>query len=323
MQRREFIILLGSAAVAWPRRARAQQPGRIYRLGMLTGAARTSPRIAAFFDELKLLGFVERQNLEIVVSGFDLRDDQFADAAATLSKAAPDVVFCVSDAATCAAQEVAHTIPVVAMSADLVAAGFVHSLARPGGNVTGVSILAPELNGKRLEILMEAVPAARRIAVLAEPATTRAEELKALQNAARTHGVELVVVTAGTTDQIAPAIDKAKASGAAALNVLTAPMFSFNRRIVIERAIAQGLPAIYEWPEMAEEGGLIGYGPRLALLYRQAARLLARILAGAKPGDLPVEQPTTFELVVNLKTAKALGLAIPKSFLVRADKVIE
>jgi putative ABC transport system substrate-binding protein len=170
---------------------------------------------------------------------------------------------------------------------------------------------------------MEAVPAARRIAVLAEPATTHAEELKALQNAARAHGVELVVVTAGTTDQIAPAIDKAKASGAAALNVLTAPMFSFNRRIVIERAIAQGLPAIYEWPEMAEEGGLIGYGPRLKLLYRQAARLLAKILRGAKPGDLPVEQPTTFELVVNLKTAKALGLAIPESFLVRADKVIE
>jgi putative tryptophan/tyrosine transport system substrate-binding protein len=161
------------------------------------------------------------------------------------------------------------------------------------------------------------------MAALADPAITPAADIVALQNAARARGIELAVFTADAPDQIAPAIDKAKASGAAALNVLTAPMFSFNRRIVIERAIAQGLPAIYEWPEMAEEGGLIGYGSRLTLLYRQAARLLAKILRGAKPGDLPVEQPTTFELVVNLKTAKALGLAIPEPFLVRADKVIE
>jgi ABC-type uncharacterized transport system substrate-binding protein len=322
MRRREFIALFSGAAV-WPLAARAQQPGRTYRLAMLTGAARTSPRIAAFFDELKVLGFVEGQNLEVVVSGFDLRDDQFADVAATLTKAAPDVAFCVSDAATRAAQESAHAVPVVAMSPDLVAAGLVPSLARPGGNVTGVSVFGAELNGKRQELLTEAVPGARRMAALADPAITPAAEIVALQNAARVRGIELAVFIAGAPDQIAPAIDKAKASGAAALNVLTAPMFSFNRRIVIERAITQGLPAIYEWPEMAEEGGLIGYGPRLTLLYRQAARLLAKILRGAKPGDLPVEQPTTFELVVNLKTAKVLGLAIPESFLVRADKVIE
>jgi putative tryptophan/tyrosine transport system substrate-binding protein len=322
MRRRAFIAFVG-AAVVWPLTAGAQQPGRVYRLGMLTGAGRASPRIAAFFDELKVLGFVEGQNLEVVVSGFDLCDDQFADVAATLTKAAPDVVFCVSDAATRAAQESAHAVPVVAMSPDLVAAGLVPSLARPGGNITGVSVFGAELSGKRQELLTEAVPEARRMAALADPAITSAAEILALKNGARARGIELAVFTAAAPDQIAPAIDKAKASGAAALNVLTAPMFSFNRRIVIERAIAQGLPAIYEWPEMAEEGGLIGYGPRLTLLYRQAARLLAKILRGAKPGDLPVEQPTTFELVVNLKTAKLLGLAIPESFLVRADKVIE
>jgi hypothetical protein len=134
---------------------------------------------------------------------------------------------------------------------------------------------------------------------------------------------ELVIFTAGTPEEIAPAMDKAKASGATALNVLTAPLFSFNRRIVIERAAALGLPAIYEWPEMAEDGGLLGYGARLNSIYRQLARLLVKVLRGAKPKDLPVEQPTNFELVINLTTAKALGLTIPEAFLMRADKVIE
>jgi putative tryptophan/tyrosine transport system substrate-binding protein len=325
MRRREFIALIGSAAALPLFRvpvARAQEPGRIYRLGILTGAARQAPRMVAFFDELKVLGFVEGQNLNVVAGGFDLHDDQFAGVAATLAKAAPDAVFCVSDAAT-RAMELAHPVPIVALSTDLVAAGLVRSLARPGGNITGVSILGSELDGKRLEILMQAVPSARRIAVLADPRVTPPAELKALDNAARARGIELVTFTAGAHEEIAPVMDKAKASGAAALNVLTAPLFSFNRRIVIERASALGLPAIYEWPEMAEEGGLIGYGARLHLIYRQLARLLVKVLRGAKPEDLPVEQPTNFELVINLTTAKALGLTIPESFLVRADKVIE
>jgi putative ABC transport system substrate-binding protein len=323
MRRREFIALLGGATVTWPLAARAQEPGRIYRLGILTGAARQAPRMVAFFDELKVLGFVEGQNLKLVVDGFDLREDQFPEVAATVAKAAPDVVFCVSDAATRAAQQSAYTVPIVVLSSDMVAAGFVRSLARPGGNFTGVSAFGAELNGKRLEILMEVVPGARRIAILADPKVTQPAELQALQNVARARGVELVIFTAGAPEQIAPAMDKAKASGATALNVLTAPLFSFNRPIVFERAAAPGLPAIYEWPEMAEEGGLIAYGPRLTLIYRQSARLLVKVLRGAKPEDLPVEQPTNFELVINLTTAKALGLTIPESFLVRADKVIE
>jgi putative ABC transport system substrate-binding protein len=322
MRRREFIALLGGAAI-WPLTAHAEDPGRVYRLGVINGAPRASPRVVAFFDELKVLGFVEGHNLKIVAGGFDLREDQFANVAATLPSQTPDVVFSISDAATRAAQEAAHTTPIVALSLDLVAAGLVHSLARPGGNVTGVSILSPELNGKRQEILMEAVPGARRLAALADPTAAPARDLQTLQNAARERGVEVMVVAAATPDEIVPAIDKAKISGASALNVLAAPLFSFNRRIVIERAMARGLPAIYEFPEMVEEGGLIGYGPRLTLLYRQAARLVAKVLRGAKPADLPAEQPTTFELVVNLKTAKALGLTIPESFLVRADAVIE
>jgi putative tryptophan/tyrosine transport system substrate-binding protein len=301
--------------------ARAQEPGRTYRLGILTGAARQTPRMVAFFDELKVFGFVEGQNLKLVVDGFDLRDDQFANVAATFAKAAPDVVFCVNDAATRAAQQ--YTAPIVALSPDMVGAGLVRSLSRSGGNFTGISILGAELNGKRLEILMDVVPDARLIAILADPKVTQPAELQALQNAARAHGVELVIFTAGAPEQIAPTMDKAKASGATALNVLAAPLFSFNRRIVFERASALALPAIYEWPEMAEEGGLIAYGPRQTLIYRQLARLVVKVAHGAKPEDLPVEQPTNFELVINLTIAKALGLTIPESFLMRSDKVIE
>ena len=326
MRRREFIALIGSAAALPLFRvpvARTQEPGRIYRLGILTGAARQAPRVVAFLDELKVLGFVEGQNLKIVVGGFGLREDQFADVVATLAKAAPDVVFCVGDVAIRAAQLSANTVPLVALSGDLVAAGLVRSLARSGGNFTGVSTFGTELDSKRLEILMEVVPDERRIAILADAKLMQPAQLQALQNGARTRGVELVIFTAGEPEQIAPAMDKAKASGAGALNVLSAPLFSFNRRIVIEGAATLGLPAIYEWPEMAEEGGLIAYGPRLIPVYRQAARLVVKVLRGAKPEDLPVEQPTKFDLVINLTTAKALGRTIPEPLLVRADKVIE
>ena len=322
MRRREFIKLIGGTAAIWSLTARAQESGRIYRLGVINGAPRVSPRIVAFFDELKGAGFVEGQNLK-VVGGFDLRENQFAEAAASFAKETLDVAFCVSDAATRAVQEAAHAIPIVALSTDLVAAGFVKSLAHPGGNVTGVSILAPELNGKRQEILMEAVPNARRMAALADPTNTTATELQIVQNAAHARGVELTVFTAGAPDEIAPAIDKAKTSGAGALNVLTTPLFSFNRSIVIERAAMQRLPAIYEWPEMADDGGLIGYGPRLPVIYRQIARLVGKVLRGAKPESLPGEQPTNFDLVINLKTAEALGLRLPETLLVRADKLIE
>ena len=325
MKRREFITLIGSTAAVsllLVPDVRAQEPGQIYRLSVIVGPARQAPRIVAFFDELKGLGFVEGHNLQIVAGGFGLREDQFTEVAATVAKSAPDVIFCSDDHAVSAIQEAIHTVPIVGMSADMVAAGFVRSLARPGGNTTGVSILAPELDGKRQEILMEAVPGARRIAVLADPIVTQAH-LQALQNTTRARGVEVAVFSAGTPELIAPTMDKAKEWGATALNVLSAPLFSINRRLIIERAAALGLPAIYEWAEIAEEGGLIAYGPRHTLIYRQLARLIVKVLRGIKPEDLPVEQPTKFYLVVNLKTAKALGLAVPPSLLLRADEVIE
>jgi putative ABC transport system substrate-binding protein len=326
MRRREFITLIGSAAAVsllLVPVVRAQEPGRIYRLGVIGGPARQAPRIVAFFDELKGLGFDEGHNLQIVAGGFGLRADQYTEVAATVAKSAPDVIFCSDDHAIRAIQETIHTVPIVGMSVDMVATGFVRSLARPGGNTTGVSLLSPELDGKRQGILMEVVPGARSIAVLADPIVTQAHHLQALQNATRARGVEVAVFSGGTPELIAPTMDKAKEWGATALNVLSSPMFSVNRRLIIERAAALGLPAIYEWPEMAEEGGLIAYGPRLTLIYRQLARLIVKVLRGIKPEDIPVEQPTKFDLVVNLKTAKALGLTIPESLLVRADEVIE
>jgi putative ABC transport system substrate-binding protein len=325
MKRREVIALIGSAVTAPFVRAHiagAQEPGRTYKLGALNGSARQAPRNVAFFDELRGLGFVEGQNLKIIVDGFGLRDAQFAEAAATLAKSAPDVIFCSGNPAMRAAQESTRTVPIVGVASDMVGAGFVRSLARPGGNVTGVS-LTFEVDGKRQDLLMEAMPEARRFAFLTDPTFLPPAQLSALQNATRARGVDVAVFTAEVPEQIAPTMDKAKAWGADALNVLSAPLFSINRRIVIERAAALGLPAIYIWPEMAEEDGLIGYGPRLTPIYRQLARLFIKVLRGVKPEDIPVEEPAKFDLVVNLKTAKALGLTIPESFLTRADKVIE
>jgi len=206
----------------------------------------------------------------------------------------------------------------------MVRSGFVASLAKPGGNTTGVSILATELDGKRQEILLEVVPGMRRMAALAHANDALPQQLQALQDAARARGVELSIYPVAKVEEIAGAIDAAKTSGAAALNVLASAMLYNNRRIILPRVAALGLPAIYQFPVVAEEGGLIGYGSSLEQIYRDVgARQLVKLLRGVKPAEIPVEQPTRFELVVNLKTAKTLGLTILESFLLRADKVIE
>jgi putative ABC transport system substrate-binding protein len=205
----------------------------------------------------------------------------------------------------------------------MVAEGFAASLARPGGNITGISLLSPELDGKRQDILIEAVPGVRRIAALADANVTPARHLGALQDAARAHGVELLAFEVATPEKIVPAIDEAKAAGAQALNFLASSLFFVHRRIAFERAAVVHLPAIYQWPEMAEEGGLVGYGSRFTEMYRQRAQMVVKILRGAKPADLPVEQPTRFELVINLKAAQAIGHEVPAGLVLRADKVIE
>jgi putative ABC transport system substrate-binding protein len=324
MKRREFIAALGSAAAAWPVAARAQQPGRTYRFGVLFQSIRSTPYSVAFYDELQRLGFVAGHNLVIDDRGYGLKGEQLAGHALELVKAQVDLIFAGGDAAIRAAQQATTTVPILAAADDMLKSGFVTSLSKPEGNMTGLSLLATELDGKRQEILAEALPGAQRMAALADATGTSSQQLKALQDAARTRGVELVIYRAAKAGEIAGAIDKAKSSDAAALNVLASPFLNANRGIILERTAAARLPAIYQWPETAEEGGLIAYGPRIVQLFRDVlARQCVRLLQGAKPADTPVEQPTKFELVVNLKTAKAIAVNVPNSLLLRADEVIE
>jgi putative ABC transport system substrate-binding protein len=324
LRRRDFVMLLGGTAVAWPLAARAQEPGRTYRLGGLTPSPRDAPHYAALFGELRRLGFIEGQNLTVDWRGYGLRTEQFPDIAVELIKAKVDVIFCAGDAAVRAAQQATATIPILAVTDDMVGSGLVRSLAQPGGNTTGVSILATELDGKRQDILIEAVPGLRRLVALADPNATTPQQLQALQDAARARGAELSIHRVAKSEEVVPAIDAAKTSDAAALNVLSSPLLFANRRVIIERTAALRLPAVYQWPEMAEEGGLIAYGPRIIQMFRElGGQQLIKLFRGAKPIDMPVEQPTRFELVINLQTAKAIGHEVPAALVLRADKVIE
>jgi putative tryptophan/tyrosine transport system substrate-binding protein len=323
LKRREFITLAGGAA-AWPLAALAQEPGRIYRLGTVLTGARDAPYYVTLLEELRRFGFIDGQNLAVDASGYGLRPDQFEAHAAELVKAEVDVIFAGGDAAVRATQRATDKIPIVAMTDDMVGQGFVRSLAKPGGNTTGVTLLAFELDGKRQEILLEALPGAHRIAALADMNVSTPSQLKVLEDAAHARGVELSIHRAMRPEDIVPAVDAAKGSDAGGLNVLASALFFNNRRIISERVAVLGVPAMYQWPEWVDEGGLIGYGPRIFQLYRDIlSRQLAAVLRGTKPADLPVEQPTRFELVINLKTAAAIGLDIPAGLVLRADKVIE
>ncbi|MGC1843347.1 MAG: ABC transporter substrate-binding protein, partial [Pseudolabrys sp.] len=222
-----------------------------------------------------------------------------------------------------ALQKATRSIPLIIMTEDMVAAGLAASLARPGGNITGISLMSPDLDGKRQNILIEAAPSARRMAALADPNVATLQHLQALTDTAGARGTELLVVRAAKPEDLVPALNDASARGAGAVNVLASPMLHLNRHVIIERAAELRLPAIYQWPDTAEEGGLLGYGPRFTQVFRQRAQMTSKVLRGAKPADLPIEQPTTFELVINLKAAKAIGHEVPAGLVLRADKLLE
>ena len=276
------------------------------------------------FDELRRVGFVEGQNLTIDWRTYGANADLIPELTADLVKAHVDVIYAAGDPAIRTAQGATKTIPILGITEDMVAAGLVNSLARPGGNTTGLSILATDFDGKRQEILIEVVHGIRRMAVLADP-NTASLHIHALDEAARARGVELSVYRAARAEEILAAIDAAKASGAEAINILSSAYFWGNRQIIMQRVAAPRLPAMYHLPEFAKEGGLLAYGPRAVQIFREVvAPQLVKLLRGVKPADLPVLQPTKFDfLVINLKTAKALGLTVPESFLIRADEVIE
>jgi putative ABC transport system substrate-binding protein len=274
-------------------------------------------------DELRRRGFIEGQNLTFEWRAYGLRVDLLSQYAAELVRAQPDVLYVGGRDAIRAVQHATKAIPILGIADDMVGEGLVDSLARPHGNTTGLSILAKELDGKRQEILIEAVPGLRRMAALAD-ADTAGAKLDALQEAARARNIELSIYRVAKGEEIAAAIDLAKTSGATALNALASPMLWANRELIVSRVAALRLPAMYQWPETAEEGGLAAYGPRLIGLFRDfLPRQLVQIFRGTKIADIPVEQPTKFELVINLKTAKTLGLSIPDKLLYTADEVIE
>src|SRR5215469_2260708 len=323
MRRRDLMLLLADGAVClFCTTAPAQELGRIYRLGMLSDVPREDPTMVAAFDELRRSGFVEGQNLRVEGS-FSIRDEETPEVAARLVAAGVDVIWTGGYPRTRAAQQATRTIPIVTVADDLVLSGLVSSLSHPGGNTTGISLLATELDGKRQELLIELVPSARHIAALVDPRVTAPEQLRILEVAAQMRGTKLSIYQATKPDEIIPAINSAQAEGTLALNVLAGPLFHAKRQLILDRVAVLKLPAIYQWPETAEAGGLVGYGPRLSEINRQKARQVIKIFRGARPADIPVDQPDRFELVINFKTAKTLGLTIPPVILARADVVIE
>jgi putative tryptophan/tyrosine transport system substrate-binding protein len=322
MRRREFIALMG-ASVASPFAAMAQQPGRTYRVGGLISGPRNTPPLVALFDGLRRLGFIEGKNLTVETQVYDGQQPELlADSVAELLKAKVDVIYAAGPARIRAFQRATKTIPIVGIADDMVSSGLVASLAHPNGNTTGVSLLATELNGKRLDILIEAVPGLRRMAALGD--VYAPSDDRGLEAAARARNVALSIYRVAKGDEIVAAIDAAHTAGATALNILASPILYFNRQIIIERVAALRLPTMYQWPEIAEQGGFAAYGPRILQLFGEVlARQLAQVFRGTKVADIPVEQPTKFELVINLKTANALGLTVPATLVARADKVIE
>jgi putative ABC transport system substrate-binding protein len=276
------------------------------------------------FEELRRSGFIEGQNLTIDWREYGQRIDLVTRFAAELIQARVDVIAAGGDFGIRAAQQATATIPIIGFTDDMIGSGLVNSLAHPGGNTTGISLLAADLDGKRQELLIEAVPGLRRMAALADSDTTSAGRLQALQDAALARGVELSVHRVAKLDEIAVAIDTMKAGNAGAVNVLASPLLFANRQVIIERTGTLRLPAIFQWPEVAEQGGFMGYGPSIVQLFRGLfARQIVKALRGAKPADVPVEQPTNFELVINLRTAKQIGHDVPAGLVLRADRVIE
>jgi ABC-type uncharacterized transport system substrate-binding protein len=326
VKRRDFIILLGGAAAARPLPLSAQQPGRLPIIGYL-GAntpSAESQRIAAFVQRLRELGWIEGRTMAIEVRWAEGRNERFAEIAAEFVRLKVDVIVTAGTAATVAAKQATSVIPIVfAVAGAPVATGLVASLARPGGNVTGLSLQATDIAGKRLELLREAVPGLRRLAVLANVGSPLAVlEMREVQATASTLGFEGATSEIRRADDIPPAFDALKGRGDA-VDVVADPLVTTNRVRISTLALGARLPTMHGQGENVEVGGLMSYGANYPGLYRRAADYVDKILRGTKPADIPVEQPTKFDLIINLKTAKALGLTIPPSLLLRADQVIE
>ena len=326
MKRREFIVALGGA-VAWPLVARAQQPSvRPVQVGILTpGGVRANPLFAAFSQEMHRLGYVEGRNL--ILEFRSAADDakRLPELAAELVRLPVDVMLVEGTAAARAAKQATSSIPIVmGVVADPVEAGLVSNLARRDGNITGFTSLTPELGTKRLGLLKEAFPDMTRIGVLRNLRNPgNALQLTSIKEAAATLGVDVETAEAERRDAIGAALDQLRERGAAALIVLGDSVYFNEHKLIVLLVTAKRLPAIYPDRVYADAGGMIFYGPDVTDNFRRAADYVDRILKGTKPGDLPVQQPTKFELIINATIAKAIGVTLPTTLLLRADQVIE
>ena len=327
MDRRTFISGLTFGLLAAPLAAKAQPPGKVPRIGVLVVATRSffSTRIESFRQGLRELGYVEGKNVLIEYRYAEGKLDLLPALASELVQLKVDVIVTASPPGVQAAKNATSTIPIVfAAIGDPVGGGFVASLARPGGNVTGLSILAPALSGKRLELLKEAFPKVTRVVILWNPTSSgEALSFREMPAVAKALGVQHQSMEVRAANDFEDGFQRAKQEGAQALVTMPSPVINANRQQILEFAAKNRLPAMYAGSEFVEAGGLMSYGPNYTDQFRRAAVFVDKILKGAKPADLPVEQPTKFELIINLKTAKALGLTIPPSLLQRADQVIE
>jgi putative tryptophan/tyrosine transport system substrate-binding protein len=326
MKRREFITLLGGAAASLPLVLRAQQPAKLPTVGFLgAGTPSTySQWVAAFMQQLRERGWIEGRDIAIELRWAEGKNERYADIAAEFVRLNVDVIVTTGTAAVVAAKQATSVIPIVFTSAgDPVATGLVASLARPGGNVTGLSNQLPDLAGKRLELLREIIPDLHRLAILTNVGNPiGALEMGEVQAAARTLGLEILPLEIRRAEDIGPAFEALK-DRADALYVVAEPLLSGNHVRISTLALGARLPTLLGIRDYVAAGGLVSYGPNTPDLFRRAADLVDKILRGAKPKDIPVEQPAKFDLVINLTTAKALGLTIPPTLLARADEVIE
>ena len=324
MKRREFITLFGGAAAAWPFAARAQQ--KLPTIGWLGSGSSiaASQWVSAFSQRLRELGRIEGNTVAIEYRWAEGREQQFAEIMAEFIRLKVDVLLTYSNAAALSAKHATTTVPIVfAAAGDPVGTGLIASISHPGGNVTGLSIQQTDLAGKRIEILREIMPQIGTLAVLANARSANAVlEMGEAQAAARSLGLGVILSQIGVADDIAPAVEALKGR-ADAVYTCSDPLLTTNRIRVNSLALGARLPTMHGFREYVEAGGLTSYGPNFPDLFRRAADFVDKILRGVKPADLPVEQPTKFDLVINLITAKALGLAIPPSLLARADEVIE
>jgi putative ABC transport system substrate-binding protein len=327
MRRRAFITFVGGAAATWPFAVSAQQPMKIPRIGLLSpfSPSDTAPWHQAFLQGLTALGWVEGKNIIIEYRWAEGRNDRLPALIADFVRLKVDVIVTAVTNDTLAAKNATREIPIVmAAAGDPVATGIVESLARPGGNITGLSQMNPDTTGKRLELLKQIAPHISSVAVLLNPEDPIGVlGWKEIQLPARNLGIEVQSLEARSTADLEKAFDAVIKARLGALAVMPNPVFVVNLKLIADFALQNRLPSTFQLREFAGAGGLLSYGPDRNDMFRRAAAFVDKILKGAKPADLPIEQPTKFDLVINLKTAKALGLSVPSTLLATADEVIE